>query len=455
MATIDVTSPIDGRVVGSVPAATAADVVAAYERLQAAQPAWAARSCQDRGAILSAAAQSLRDAADELAESLVVEIGKTPAEAKAEIVRTADLVEQTISEAAKLTPFTIDDPGTPGRQQTVERVPVGVVLAIGPFNYPINLSISKIAPALLMGNAVLFKPPTSGSVTARRVAELFTEVGVPEDVLVTITGKSSEIGDALVENEAIGMIALTGSTAVGTKIAKQSGMVGLLLELGGNDSAVVLEDADLDLAAKHIAKGAFQYSGQRCTAVKRVYVVESVADEFVAKLKEQVTANYGSAGDPHEHPVGPVIDEKQAEYLQELLDDAVASGGQVACGGSRDGRFIEATIVDNLKHETRLVTEEQFGPILPIVRVANADEAIRLADDSEYGLQSSIFTADQDRGRELAERLHVGGVHLNGPDQRGPDTFLFTADKRSGIGSQGIRFALEAMSKHRGIVTNP
>ena len=456
--TIKVTSPIDDSLVGELPAMSRGDIDKAYEGLQNVQPEWAAKPVAERAEQVSLIAKVLRDYVDELADTLVMEIGKTPQEARDEITRTADLVDATVAAATALKPERIaaeDFPNTPaGRSQLVERVPLGVILAISPFNYPVNLAVSKIAPALVMGNTVMFKSSTRGGITARRLVELCGQAGLASPVLHFASGQSSEIGDYLVTHPAVSGVAMTGSTDVGQHIAAQTGMVPLLLELGGNDAAIVLAGADLGLAAEAIAKGAFKYAGQRCTAVKRVYVSAAVAEEFTEKLVAQVDQHFGSAGDPREHPVGPVIDDKQADFLQGLLDDALANGGKVARGGQRDGRVFEATVVTGLPHQARLVCEEQFGPILPVVAIKDQAEAVTLANDSRYGLQASVFTDNRQVAEAVAAQLDVGGVHLNGPDQRGPDNFMFTGSKESGLGSQGIRFALEAFSKQKGHVYN-
>ncbi len=459
MEKIKITSPIDNTIVGTVPAARPIDVAQAYDRLAASQPEWAEKPPVERAKLLHACSSALRDSVDELAELIVREIAKTPSEAKTEVLRTADLIDVTVETAEAMKPEKIGSesmPGTPaGRVQEIVRVPLGVVLAIAPFNYPVNLAVSKLAPALMVGNTVLFKPPTAGSLVGSRMTELFIEAGIPADVLICLTGSGGVIGDALLEHESLAMVAMTGSTGVGQKIAAKTGMVSLLLELGGNDPALVLKDADIELAAKHIAKGAFQYSGQRCTAVKRVYVDESVAERFTAALTQEVSRQFPSAGDPRQHSVGPVISDQQADYLQTLLDDAVGSGGRIVYGGGRTGRVFEPTVVDNIPHNTRLVVEEQFGPILPVVSTTSEDQAVAYANDSEYGLQASIFSNDFTRARTIAEQIEAGGVHINGPDQRGPDSFLFIGHKKSGFGAQGIRFALEAMSKPKAYISNP
>jgi glyceraldehyde-3-phosphate dehydrogenase (NADP+) len=231
-------------------------------------------------------------------------------------------------------------------------------------------------------------------------------------------------------------------------------MIPLLMELGGNDPAIVLPDADLDLAADCIVTGAFRYNGQRCTAVKRVYAASSIADKLVGRIVERTVEQFGSVGDPRKHPLGPVINDKQASYLQTVIADAKRRGGKILTGGSRDGRYVQATVIDRVSHGARLVSEEQFGPVLPIIRVKDAAEALKLANDTNYGLQASVFSKNKKRSEALAAQLQAGGVHINGPDQRGPDNFLFTGHKDSGLGAQGIRYALEAMGQPKGIVHN-
>lgn len=453
---INVQSPIDDGLVGELPVMSKADIDGILKKLTAAQPDWAARPLKERAVLVSRLAKTLTDNADELADLLVREVGKTPADATDEIVRTAELISATVVESTKMKPETLrgeDFPGWKAKdRQTVSWVPWGVVLAIAPYNYPVNLSLSKIAPALLMGNTVVFKPPTQGAVTGRRMVELLHETGLPSDLLEVITGKTAEIGDWLVTHQAVKQISMTGSTAVGQRIAERTALVPLLLELGGNDPAIVLDDADFELAAQEVAHGAFKYAGQRCTAVKRVYVIDDVADKFVDRLVEQTKEHFGSTGDPREHPVGPLISGRQADYVEALLTEATKSGGKAVIGGKRDGRYIEATVVDEVPVDCRLVIEEQFGPVLPIVRVADTDEAVRLANDTSFGLQASVFTGSKKLADQLAERLEVGGVHVNGPDQRGPDNFLFVGHKRSGFGPQGVRFALEGMGQLKGVV---
>lgn len=458
MAEITVYSPIDDAVVGRVPSMNAQQIDRIYAEAVKAQETWVKRPLAERVKIIKKAASLLRKDTT-LIKLLICEVGKTPDEAKSEVARTGDLVEESANLAADVSAPEIQKsqsfPKTKtGRTQTIERHPWGVVLAIGPFNYPVNLTASKIAPGLLMGNAVVLKPSTQGSVSGRQLVKSFYKAGVPKALLPVVTGDTRKIGAPLVTHDGVGMISMTGSTDVGKWIAREVEMVPMMLELSGNDPAIVLADADLNVAAKNIAGGAFKYAGQRCTAVKRVYVVNSVADELVDKIVAQVGEKYATSGDPRQHPIGPVINDRQADYLKQLLADAKKHKGKVVRGGAIEGRFVDATVIDKISNGARLVQEEQFGPILPIVRVKDAAEAVRLTEDTQYGLQASVFTKDLKKAEAIAAQLKVGGVHINGPDQRGPDNFLFTAWKDSGLGYQGIRYALEGMTRRRGVVHN-
>ena len=248
-------------------------------------------------------------------------------------------------------------------------------------------------------------------------------------------------------------INFTGSTEVGEKIGEVSGMKPILLELGGKDAAIVLEDADLEKAASEIIAGAFSYSGQRCTAIKRVLAVESIADELVSLIKEKVSKL--SVGDPFENAeITPLISNGAADFVEELIKDAVDKGATVINQSKREGKLIWPGVFDNVTLDMRIAWEEPFGPILPIIRVKNVEEAIEVTNKSEYGLQAAIFTRDTTRALEIADKLEVGTVHMNNKTQRGPDNFPFLGIKKSGVGVQGIRYSIESMTKLKSVVIN-
>ncbi|MGM9934030.1 MAG: aldehyde dehydrogenase family protein, partial [Clostridium sp.] len=335
------------------------------------------------------------------------------------------------------------------------REPLGVVLAISPFNYPINLAASKIAPAVIIGNSVVLKPATQGSISGLHLARIFEMAGLPKGVLNTVTGRGSEIGDYITSHKYVDFINFTGSTEVGERISKHSLMVPLLMELGGKDAAIVLEDSDLDLVADNIASGAYSYSGQRCTAVKRVLAVDKIADELVEKVKMRIEKfKIGNLLENESVDIVPLISEKSADYVSQLIADAEIKGADLVIGGKREGNLIYPTLFDKVTTDMRIAWEEPFGPVVPIIRVKDMDEAVEIANASEYGLQGSIFTKNIYDAFNIADKLEVGTVQINGKTERGPDNFPFLGTKSSGMGTQGIKYSIESMSRPKLTVVN-
>ena len=427
------------------------------ENSKASQKNWSEIPINERAAILHKCASLLDENVDTLSEILQKEIAKNKSSSISEIKRTADFIRFTADEAKHMEGETITSDNFPGFKKNkisfVYRVPLGTVLAISPFNYPINLSASKIAPALAAGNSVILKPPSQGAISALYLAELFNKAGLPKGVLNTVTGKGSEIGDYIITHKDIDFINFTGSTEVGKHIALIAGMVPMLMELGGKDAAIVLKDADLNDAAKDIVSGAYNYSGQRCTAIKRVIVMEEVADELINLMKERIEKL--RVGNPKDDcDITPLISSSAADLVQELINDAINKGAKLVLGNKREGNLVYPTLFDNVTADMRIAWEEPFGPVLPIIRVKNKDEAINLANKSQYGLQSSVFTKNINDAFYVANKLEVGTVQINDKTERGPDHFPFLGVKASGMGTQGIRYSIEAMSRRKVIVLN-
>ncbi len=455
---IDINSPIDNSIVGRVPAMSKEEVDYAINSSKAAQKEWRKLSMDERGKILNKAAELLEKNAEEMAYIMIREIAKDKKSALAEISRTADFIRFTVSSARSMVGESISGDAFPGYKKDkisiIKREPLGVVLAISPFNYPINLAASKIAPALIIGNSVVFKPATQGSICGIHLTRIFEAAGVPKGVINTITGRGSEIGDYVTTHRNIDFINFTGSTKVGYRIAELTKGVPLLMELGGKDAAIVLEDADLDITASNIIAGAFSYSGQRCTAIKRILVVESVADILAEKLKEKMKLLKVVNPLEENGDIVPLINKNSAEFVYGLIQDAEERGAELLYGGRKEGNIIYPTLFDKVTNDMKIAWEEPFGPVLPIIRVKDKDEAIKIANESEYGLQSAVFTQDIDKAFEVAEKLEVGTVQINNKTERGPDHFPFLGVKASGIGAQGIRYSIEAMSRIKGIVVN-
>ena len=452
---ITIYSPINQEELGTVPAMSQAEVDEAMKAARAALPAWRALSAVERAAYLHKTAAILERDKEEIGTILAKEVAKGIKAAIGEVVRTADLIRYAAEEGLRITGQAMEGGGfeaaSKNKLAVVRREPVGVVLAIAPFNYPVNLSGSKIAPALIAGNVVMFKPPTQGSISGLLLAKAFEEAGIPAGVFNTITGRGSEIGDYIIEHKEVNFINFTGSTPIGERIGRLAGMRPIMLELGGKDAALVLEDADLEHAAKQIVAGAFSYSGQRCTAIKRVIVLESVADTLATLLQAEVAKL--TVGDPFDNAdITPVIDNASADFIWGLIEDAQAKGAQALTPIKREGNLLWPVLFDQVTKDMKVAWEEPFGPVLPIIRVANVEEAIAFANESEFGLQSSVFTNDFKKAFEIAEKLEVGTVHINNKTQRGPDNFPFLGVKGSGAGVQGIKYSIEAMTNVKSIV---
>ncbi|HFN9695828.1 TPA: NADP-dependent glyceraldehyde-3-phosphate dehydrogenase [Streptococcus pneumoniae] len=452
---ITIYSPINQEELGTVPAMTQTEADEAMQAARAALPAWRALSAIERAAYLHKTAAILERDKEKIGTILAKEVAKGIKAAIGEVVRTADLIRYAAEEGLRITGQAMEGGGfeaaSKNKLAVVRREPVGIVLAIAPFNYPVNLSASKIAPALIAGNVVMFKPPTQGSISGLLLAKAFEEAGIPTGVFNTITGRGSEIGDYIIEHKEVNFINFTGSTPIGERIGRLAGMRPIMLELGGKDAALVLEDADLEHAAKQIVAGAFSYSGQRCTAIKRVIVLESVADKLATLLQEEVSKL--TVGDPFDNAdITPVIDNASADFIWGLIEDAQEKEAQALTPIKREGNLLWPVLFDQVTKDMKVAWEEPFGPVLPIIRVASVEEAIAFANESEFGLQSSVFTNDFKKAFEIAEKLEVGTVHINNKTQRGPDNFPFLGVKGSGAGVQGIKYSIEAMTNVKSIV---
>ena len=452
---ITIYSPINQEELGTVPAMSQAEVDEAMQAARAALPAWRDLAPVERAAYLHKTAAILERDKEEIGTILAKEVAKGIKAAIGEVVRTADLIRYAAEEGLRITGQAMEGGGfeaaSKNKLAIVRREPVGVVLAIAPFNYPVNLSGSKIAPALIAGNVVMFKPPTQGSISGLLLAKAFEEAGIPAGVFNTITGRGSEIGDYIIEHKEVNFINFTGSTPIGERIGRLAGMRPIMLELGGKDAAIVLEDADLEHAAKQIVAGAFSYSGQRCTAIKRIIVLESVADTLATLLQAEVAKL--TVGDPFDNAdITPVIDTASADFIWGLIEDAQEKGAQALTPIKREGNLLWPVLFDQVTKDMKVAWEEPFGPVLPIIRVASVEEAIAFANESEFGLQSSVFTNDFKKAFEIAEKLEVGTVHINNKTQRGPDNFPFLGVKGSGAGVQGIKYSIEAMTNVKSIV---
>jgi len=452
----EVKNPYNGDVVDTVPIAHLQDVDLAIESAVKAKKAIAEMSAFKVSNKLYEVYEKLKENKKELAKLLTLEVGKPIKESLVELDRSIETLKLSAEEAKRIYGETVPlDAGINGKGffAFTQKVPLGVVGAITPFNYPLNLSIHKLAPAIAAKNTVVIKPPLDAPLTIMKFAELVDEV-FPAGVINTVSGYGTEVGDALVISPDVDKISFTGSVATGLSIANRAGMKKVTLELGGNDPLVVLDDANVDEAVLGVMRGAYLNAGQVCMGVKRVIVDNSIADEFAEKLvKETSKLKIGNPLD-ESTDVGPLIHESAAIMVEEAVNNAIKDGAEVLCGARRDGTFYKPTVLDNVTSDMDLVVNETFGPIAPIIRVNSVDEAIKEANNTDYGLNAGVYTESFRNGLRCANEIEAGTVFVNKQSTFRTDNMPFGGFKNSGTGKEGIKYAVEEMTKSKLIGLN-
>ena len=443
--TVKVTNPASNDVIGTVPSLGVAETRAAIEAAAAAFPAWAARTAKDRAGLLRRWHDLMMQNADDLAALMTAEQGKPLAEAKGEVAYAASFIEWFAEEGKRLYGDLI--PGhQPDKRILVLRQPVGVVAAITPWNFPAAMITRKAGPALAAGCTFVCKPATQTPYSALAMAELAHRAGIPKGVFNVITGPSTALGGEMTSNPIVRKLTFTGSTEVGKKLMAQC--VGTLkkvsLELGGNAPFIVFDDADLDLAVQGAIASKYRNTGQTCVCANRLLVQEGVYDAFVAKLVEAVRKLRVGDGLKGATDQGPLIDAKAVAKVEEHIADAIGKGGKVVLGGKRHalgGTFFEPTIITGVTQNMMVAREETFGPVAPIFSFRDEKEAIRMANDTEFGLASYFYTKDLARGFRVAEGLEYGIVGLN-TGIISTEVAPFGGVKESGMGREGSKYGI-------------
>jgi len=440
-----VTNPANGAVLGTVPFMGAEETRAAIEAAAAAFPAWAARTAKDRATLLRRWYDLMLANADDLATLMTAEQGKPLAEAKGEIAYAASFIEWFAEEAKRVYGDVI--PGhQPDKRIFVLRQPVGVVAAITPWNFPAAMITRKAGPALAAGCTFVCKPAMQTPYSALAMAELAHRAGIPRGVFSVVTGSATAIGGEMTSNPIVRKITFTGSTEIGKKLMVQSAgtLKKLSLELGGNAPFIVFDDADLDLAVQGAIASKYRNTGQTCVCANRLLVQEGVYDAFVAKLVEAVRKLRVGDGLQGATEQGPLIDDKAVAKVEEHIADALAKGGKIALGGKRHtlgGTFFEPTIITGVKPTMMVAREETFGPVAPIFSFEDEKEAVRMANDTEFGLASYFYTRDLARSLRVAEALEYGIVGLN-TGIISTEVAPFGGVKESGFGREGSKYGI-------------
>lgn len=452
----EVINPYNGEVIDTIPIAHRQIADMAIEAANDAKSALTEMSAFKISNKLFNVVDKLREKRQEFAELLTLEVGKPINESLVEVDRSIETLKLAAEEAKRIYGESVPlDAGLNGKGffAFTQRMPLGVVVAIAPFNYPLNLTIHKIAPAIACKNTVIVKPPSEAPLTVMKFCELLNEE-FPDGVVNVVTGYGSEVGDYLVTSADVDKVSFTGSVPTGLMISQKAGMKKVTLELGGNDPMIVLKDADIDKAIKGVINGAFLNAGQVCMGVKRIIIDESIADEFVQKLV--VATEKLVMGNPQDSKttLGTLISKKAAIQVEQAVNDAVEKGAKILTGGNREDAFYEATVIDNVSPDMDLVQNETFGPIAPIIRVKNLDEAIKIANDTEYGLQAGVFTNDYYAAMRCANEIEAGTVFVNKQSTFRTDNMPFGGFKNSGIGKEGVKYAFDEMTKTKLIGLN-
>jgi succinate-semialdehyde dehydrogenase/glutarate-semialdehyde dehydrogenase len=442
----EVDNPATGAVVGTVPNMGGAETKRAIDAANAALPAWRALTAKERSKVLRKWYELILANADDLALILTTEQGKPIVEAKGEILYGASFVEWFAEEAKRVYGDVIPSPQN-DRRIIVIKQPVGVFAAITPWNFPNAMITRKIAPGLAAGCTVVLKPAEQTPFSALALAELAERAGIPKGVINIVTGDAVAIGKEMCANPVVRKLTFTGSTEVGRILMRQSAdtIKKLSLELGGNAPFIVFEDADLDAAAEGALMSKYRNAGQTCVCANRIYVQDSVYDAFTAKLAEKIRAFKVGHGTEAGATIGPLIDANALEKVEDHVADAVKKGAKVILGGKRHalgGRFFEPTLLTEVTRDMKVTHEETFGPVAPLYRFRTDEEAVKLANDSEFGLAAYFYSRDVGRVFRVAEAIESGMVGIN-VGVLATEVAPFGGVKQSGLGREGSRYGIE------------
>ena len=392
---------------------------------------------------------------EELAQIITLEEGKTLAEATIEASRAVEIIALSAEEAKRLSGEVVPLEGAPGVKDKfgfTMRIPCGVVVGISPFNFPLHLVCHKVGPALAAGNAIILKPATDTPLSALKLVELFLEAGTPPEAVQCITGSGSEIGDVLCADKRVRKITFTGSHEGGEHICHTAGLKRVTMELGSNSPLIIMPDADLEKVAKAAAASGYSNAGQVCISTQRILAHEKIHSDFLDAFKRQVEDI--STGNPIEAStkMGPMIREHDAIRVNQWVEEAIDTGAELITGGEREGQIHAPTLLANVKSEMRISSDEVFGPVVGVTSVDNIDEAIDLANDTDYGLSAAIFTQNIDWAMKFAREVDSGNLMVNWGTQWRADLMPYGGLKCSGMGKEGPKYAVEEMTELKMVI---
>jgi len=454
-AKIEVLNPYNGEVVDTVPNAAPQEVEKAIESASRGAQIMAELPAYQRFTILMKAAGLLMERQEEFARLISQESGKALWESRFEVIRAAETIELSAEEAKRIRGETIPldaASGGKGKFGFTLRVPCGVVVAISPFNFPLNLFCHKVGPGLAAGNAVIAKPPSDTPLSGLRFTELLVEAGLPPEGIQCITGPGGSVGEQLCKDHRVRKISFTGSPTVGERICQVAGIKKVTMELGSNSPLIIMEDADLEQVAKATAATGYALAGQVCISTQRVLVNQRVYGDFLDALKPEVEAIV--TGNPLEEStrMGPMIRESDAIRVESWINEAVESGGKLLTGGTRQGNLMAPTVVADVDAKERISCDELFGPAVAITRFQDIDQAIAMANDSKYGLSAGIFTRNLDWAMKFVREVHSGNLMVNWGPQWRVDLMPYGGLKQSGFGKEGPKYAVEEMTELKMVV---
>lgn len=455
--TFEVRNPYDGSLLGQVPEATKQDVNRAMEAAQKGFKSLAETPAHARSKILAETSRLIEANKEELAALISKEAGKAIRFSMGEVSRATQTFRFASEEAKRICGETVPMDAAIGSEERFGfylREPIGIVGAITPFNFPLNLVAHKVAPAIAAGNAVVLKPASSTPLTSLRLGEMMIEAGLPDGGLNIVMGGGSTVGDWIVTDPRLGMISFTGSPPVGKGIRDKAGMKRVTLELGSNSAAVLDCDTDIDSAMPRLIVGSFANSGQVCISVQRIYVHKDLWEPFVEGFTQAVKET--KVGDPlHEDTVvGPMIDEGEAKRAEGWLREAVDGGAEILTGGKREGAMFEPTVLTKVTPDMKVVAKEVFAPVVSLIAFDNFEKALDMVNDSVYGLQAGVYTKDVSKAFKAVKKLRVGGVIINDYPTFRVDHMPYGGVKESGMGREGVRYAIQEMTELKFVCFN-